>query len=135
MSQGKIVQVMGPVVDVEFEGGDLPEVLTSHKTTNPSINEEADNLIVEAFTVRESRRRGDGKQRQKQRILLGVLPADRRCFRLFVHLGNARGWSTQDLAAALALTARRVRQLKASPEPMLRVALMSLADPRLCVVP
>jgi F-type H+-transporting ATPase subunit beta len=47
MSQGKIVQVMGPVVDVEFEGGDLPEVLTSLKTTNTSINDEADNLTVE----------------------------------------------------------------------------------------
>jgi F-type H+-transporting ATPase subunit beta len=47
MSQGKIVQVMGPVVDVEFEGGDLLEVLTSLKTTNTSINDEADNLTVE----------------------------------------------------------------------------------------
>jgi F-type H+-transporting ATPase subunit beta len=47
MSNGKIVQVMGPVVDVEFEGGDLPEVLTALKTTNPSINDQADNLIIE----------------------------------------------------------------------------------------
>jgi F-type H+-transporting ATPase subunit beta len=47
MSNGKIVQVMGPVVDVEFEGGDLPEVLTALKTTNPSINDEADNLTIE----------------------------------------------------------------------------------------
>jgi F-type H+-transporting ATPase subunit beta len=47
MSNGKIVQVMGPVVDVEFEGGDLPEVLTALKTTNPSINDQSDNLIIE----------------------------------------------------------------------------------------
>ncbi|HEB89821.1 MAG TPA: F0F1 ATP synthase subunit beta [Deltaproteobacteria bacterium] len=47
MSHGKIVQVMGPVVDVEFEGGDLPEVLTALKTTNPAINDRADNLIIE----------------------------------------------------------------------------------------
>jgi F-type H+-transporting ATPase subunit beta len=47
MSIGKIVQVMGPVVDVEFEGGDLPEVLTALKTTNPSINDDADNLTIE----------------------------------------------------------------------------------------
>ncbi|MFP6655324.1 MAG: F0F1 ATP synthase subunit beta, partial [Myxococcota bacterium] len=47
MSSGKIVQVMGPVVDVEFEGGDLPEVLTALKTTNPSINDQADNLTIE----------------------------------------------------------------------------------------
>ena len=47
MSNGKIVQVMGPVVDVEFESGDLPEVLTALKTTNPSINDKADNLTIE----------------------------------------------------------------------------------------
>ncbi len=47
MSNGKIVQVMGPVVDVEFEGGDLPEVMTALKTTNAAINEQPDNLIVE----------------------------------------------------------------------------------------
>ena len=47
MSEGKIVQVMGPVVDVEFEGGELPEVLTALRTTNPSINDQPDNLVVE----------------------------------------------------------------------------------------
>jgi len=47
MSIGKIVQVMGPVVDVEFESGDLPEVLTALKTTNPSINDNTDNLTIE----------------------------------------------------------------------------------------
>jgi F-type H+-transporting ATPase subunit beta len=47
MSIGKIVQVMGPVVDVEFEGGDLPEVLTALKTTNPSINDQTENLTIE----------------------------------------------------------------------------------------
>ena len=47
MSNGKIVQVMGPVVDVEFESGDVPEVLTALRTTNPSINDQADNLVVE----------------------------------------------------------------------------------------
>ena len=47
MSSGKIVQVMGPVVDVEFDSGDLPEVLTALKTTNPSIDDRPDNLIIE----------------------------------------------------------------------------------------
>ncbi len=47
MSSGKIVQVMGPVVDVEFESGDVPEVMTALKTTNPSINDKADNLTIE----------------------------------------------------------------------------------------
>jgi F-type H+-transporting ATPase subunit beta len=47
MSNGKIVQVMGPVVDVEFETGDLPEVMTALRTTNPAINDQPDNLVVE----------------------------------------------------------------------------------------
>jgi len=47
MSTGKIVQVMGPVVDVEFEGGELPEVMTALKTTNAAIDDRADNLTIE----------------------------------------------------------------------------------------
>ena len=47
MSSGKIVQVMGPVVDVEFESGDVPEVLTALRTTNPSINDQPNNLVIE----------------------------------------------------------------------------------------
>jgi hypothetical protein len=65
----------------------------------------------------------------------GVLPADRRCFRLFVHLAKTRGWSTLPVARALALTTRRVRQLKAQREPNLRLALRTLGDPRLSLVP
>jgi F-type H+-transporting ATPase subunit beta len=44
---GKIKQVMGPVVDVEFEQGKLPNILTALLITNPSINDESDNLVVE----------------------------------------------------------------------------------------
>lgn len=44
---GKITQVMGPVVDVEFEQGKLPTIYTALTITNPTINAEADNLIVE----------------------------------------------------------------------------------------
>ncbi|MFO7930260.1 MAG: F0F1 ATP synthase subunit beta [Thermodesulfobacteriota bacterium] len=44
---GKITQVMGPVVDVEFEQGKLPEILTSLLISNPAINDQEDNLVVE----------------------------------------------------------------------------------------
>jgi len=44
---GKIVQVMGPVVDVEFEQGKLPTILTALLISNPAISDEADNLVVE----------------------------------------------------------------------------------------
>ncbi|MFP4226455.1 MAG: F0F1 ATP synthase subunit beta, partial [Desulfobacterales bacterium] len=44
---GKITQVLGPVVDVEFEQGKLPEIMTALLITNPTINDEEDNLVVE----------------------------------------------------------------------------------------
>jgi F-type H+-transporting ATPase subunit beta len=44
---GKIVQVTGPVVDVEFEQGKLPTIYTALNITNPAINDEEDNLVVE----------------------------------------------------------------------------------------
>ena len=43
---GHIVQVMGPVVDVHFEG-ELPEIFTAVFLTNPAINDEDDNLVCE----------------------------------------------------------------------------------------
>ena len=44
---GKILQVMGPVVDVEFEQGMLPTIYTGLLITNPAIGDEEDNLVVE----------------------------------------------------------------------------------------
>ncbi len=44
---GKIVQVIGPVVDVEFEPGQLPAILNGLLVTNPAISDEPDNLYVE----------------------------------------------------------------------------------------
>jgi len=44
---GKILQVMGPVVDVEFEQGKLPTIYTALLLSNPAINDEPDNLVVE----------------------------------------------------------------------------------------
>lgn len=44
---GKILQVMGPVVDVEFEQGKLPLIYTALLITNSAINDEEDNLVVE----------------------------------------------------------------------------------------
>jgi F-type H+/Na+-transporting ATPase subunit beta len=45
--EGKVTQVIGPVVDVEFPPGGLPKVLTALTLTNPSIDSRTDNLIVE----------------------------------------------------------------------------------------
>jgi F-type H+/Na+-transporting ATPase subunit beta len=46
-SQGRVVQVIGPVVDVEFSGGSLPEINTALRISNPSISNEPGNLVVE----------------------------------------------------------------------------------------
>ena len=47
MSDGKVIQVMGPVVDVEFPEGDLPLIFTALHVTNPAIDNTPDNLVVE----------------------------------------------------------------------------------------
>jgi hypothetical protein len=67
--------------------------------------------------------------------VLGVLPADRRCFRLFVHLARHEGWQSADIAGALALTTRRVRQLGVEPEPFLGLARVTLGSAALSNVP
>src|SRR5215471_15142186 len=46
-SIGKVVQVIGPVVDVAFEAADLPEINTALLCSNPAISSEADNLTIE----------------------------------------------------------------------------------------
>jgi len=46
-AQGRITQVLGPVVDVEFPPGGLPEVYTALTVSNAAISQEADNLTLE----------------------------------------------------------------------------------------
>jgi F-type H+-transporting ATPase subunit beta len=47
MMNGKITQVIGPVVDVQFPPGGLPNMMTALTVTNPGISEDADNLVLE----------------------------------------------------------------------------------------
>ncbi|MFH1059242.1 MAG: F0F1 ATP synthase subunit beta, partial [Pseudomonadota bacterium] len=47
MNIGKITQVIGPVVDVEFAEGQLPAIFTALLITNQGINDQEDNLVVE----------------------------------------------------------------------------------------
>ena len=44
---GKIVQVMGPVLDIEFPEGQVPAVNNCLKLTNPSLGEKKENLTAE----------------------------------------------------------------------------------------
>jgi hypothetical protein len=54
---------------------------------------------------------------------------------VFVRLAREMGWGTRDIAYALALTPRRIRQLAEKAPPTLPLAFTALSDPRLRVVP
>jgi len=44
---GKITQVIGPVVDVEFQQGQLPAIMNALLVSNKGINDVPDNLVIE----------------------------------------------------------------------------------------
>ncbi len=46
-ANGRISQVIGPVLDVVFPDGGLPEINSALKVTNPSINDKEWNLVIE----------------------------------------------------------------------------------------
>ena len=47
MNMGKITQVLGAVIDVEFSDGSLPPIYNAIKVTNQAINDQEWNLVVE----------------------------------------------------------------------------------------
>jgi len=47
MNTGKITQVIGPVVDVEFPPGKLPPIYQALRVSNPAINDLPGNLVLE----------------------------------------------------------------------------------------
>lgn len=67
--------------------------------------------------------------------VVGTVPADPRCYATFVQLARTHGHATADIARALAVTPRRVRQLGQVPAAMVPAAARSLADDRLRQVP
>src|SRR5688572_21397087 len=46
-SMGRVVQVIGPVVDVAFDSAELPEINTALLLTNKAIDKREDNLTIE----------------------------------------------------------------------------------------
>ncbi|MBN2493280.1 MAG: F0F1 ATP synthase subunit beta, partial [Deltaproteobacteria bacterium] len=46
-AEGKVLQIIGPVVDVAFPPGKVPEIYHSLKVTNPAISDEEFNLVIE----------------------------------------------------------------------------------------
>lgn len=47
LQAGYVRQVMGPVVDIEFPEGDMPNIYNALKVTNRAINDKPDNLVLE----------------------------------------------------------------------------------------
>jgi F-type H+/Na+-transporting ATPase subunit beta len=47
MSIGKITQVIGAVIDVEFDTGELPDIYNALFVTNPFLSSEENNLVLE----------------------------------------------------------------------------------------
>ncbi|MGH7844484.1 MAG: F0F1 ATP synthase subunit beta, partial [Candidatus Binatia bacterium] len=47
MSMGKITQVLGAVIDVEFSNSALPSIYNALKVSNPAISEQQWNLTLE----------------------------------------------------------------------------------------
>jgi len=47
VQNGRVTQVIGPVVDVEFPPGGLPDIYTALALTNPGIDARPDNLVIE----------------------------------------------------------------------------------------
>jgi F-type H+-transporting ATPase subunit beta len=47
VNKGKITQVIGPVVDVEFGSGKLPRILNALTVSNANISSERENLVLE----------------------------------------------------------------------------------------
>jgi F-type H+-transporting ATPase subunit beta len=47
VNTGTVKQVMGPVVDVEFADGNLPDILSALLVTNPTVDAREDNVTLE----------------------------------------------------------------------------------------
>jgi len=47
LKNGRVVQVMGPVVDVAFDPGSVPEIYTALRVSNSAINDKVGNLVLE----------------------------------------------------------------------------------------
>ncbi len=82
---GKIVQVMGPVVDVEFPEDSVPPIHNALKVTNKSVNDQDENLTLEvalhlgdncvraiAMEGTDGLKRGDGVRDTKDQISIPV---------------------------------------------------------------
>jgi len=83
MNTGKVVQVKGPVVDVEFPPGQLPNILNALTLSNAFIDDRKGNLVVEV-----SQHLGENMV---------------RCISMDTTDGLSRGQEVQDTGIAIAM--------------------------------
>jgi F-type H+-transporting ATPase subunit beta len=83
MNIGRILQVIGPVVDLVFVEGQLPQIMNAVAITNPTINDQEDNLIVEV-----AQHLGDNVV---------------RCIAMDITDGLVRGMKARDLGAPISV--------------------------------
>src|SRR5688500_3753577 len=50
LQNGRVTQVIGPVVDVAFPPGNLPRILTALRVSNKAISDKPWNLVLEVAT-------------------------------------------------------------------------------------
>jgi F-type H+-transporting ATPase subunit beta len=79
---GKVVQVIGPVVDIEFEGGHLPEIYNAVRVTGKAGDEDIDIIVEVEQHLGENRVR-----------TVAMKPTD----------GLQRGMSAEDLGEAISM--------------------------------
>ena len=49
MGKGKVLQIIGAVVDVVFPDGNVPSLYNALTVTNKAINDEENNLVLEVL--------------------------------------------------------------------------------------
>jgi hypothetical protein len=94
MSTGKLTQVLGAVVDVEFSGGALPPIYNALKISNPGISDAQWNLVIEV-----AQHLGENTVRcvamdTTEGLVRGMDVMDRRRYRCSGGRGNSDGSST-----------------------------------------
>ena len=100
-NEGRIIQVIGPVIDVEFPEGELPAIYNAVKITNPRISDREWNLTAEVA------------QHIGERVV--------RCIAMDTTDGLVRGMKVIDTGAPIAMPVGREvlgRLLNVIGEPM-----------------
>jgi len=105
--------------------------LALHCTTAEAICAELQEDVVRPTSAEPPVRPSMHKLMRAAAAAHGVLPADRRSFGTFAQLAGRTGWRNIDVADALNVTPRRVRQLKQRPSRHTELALYHIVDPRL----